>query len=119
MSIDPINLAVLHGTLSSPPRPRVLPSGDCLVALEVTVRRGDVTDSVPVVWFDDAGGAAFEAGDPVVVIGRVRRRFFRAGDATRSATEVVADAVVPATQRAKVRRSIERAVAEVVGTAGG
>ena len=37
----------------------------------------------------------------VVVVGRVRRRFFRAGGATASRTEVVADRVVPARQRAR------------------
>jgi hypothetical protein len=34
----------------------------------------------------------------VVITGRVRRRFFRAGAATPSRTEVVADAVVPVRQ---------------------
>ena len=52
-----------------------------------------------------------EVGAEVVVTGHVRRRFFRAGGGTQSRTEVVADAVVPARSRARVRRAIDDAVA--------
>jgi len=44
-----------------------------------------------------------------VVVGRVRRRFFRAGERTQSRTEVVADAVVPATQRKRVETVLRKA----------
>ena len=82
------------------PRPgaRELPSGDSLVAYDVTVRpeasagEAATAESVPVAWFDPpAAATAMAAGDDVVVVGRVRRRFFRAGGATASRTEVVAD----------------------------
>jgi len=36
--------------------------------------------------------------DGLVVVGAVRRRFYRAGGATVSRTDVLADAVVPARQ---------------------
>ena len=51
-----------------------------------------------------------EPGAEVVVSGRVRRRFFRAGGVTQSRTEVVADAVV-ATRQAKRARSLVSAAA--------
>ena len=93
------NLVVLRGVLSRDPEARQLPSGDALVAYDVTVRpdpaAGDAprAESVPVAWFDPpAAATAMAAGDDVVVVGRVRRRFFRAGGATASRTEVVADA---------------------------
>jgi single-strand DNA-binding protein len=43
------------------------------------------------------------------VVGRVRRRFFRAGGTTQSRTEVVADTVVPATQAKRVEAALRRA----------
>jgi hypothetical protein len=49
----------------------------------------------------------------VVVTGRVRRRFFKAGTVTASRTEVLADAVLPVRQAVRVenavRRTLERA----------
>jgi single-strand DNA-binding protein len=64
-------------------------------------------ESVPVAWFDPpAAASGLVAGDEVVVVGRVRRRFFRAGGATASRTEVVAAKVVPARSAAKVRAAL-------------
>jgi single-strand DNA-binding protein len=108
-----MNVVVLHGTLTRVPEVRVLASGERLVAYELRVRRGEGrAESVPVVWPDPPAAAANLAeGAAVVVVGRVRRRFFRTGGATQSRTEVVADAVVGASQRARVRTAMGRAVA--------
>lgn len=113
MPVPGINLSVVAGSLSSPPTERTLPSGDRLVALEVTVRPATGrADSVPVSWFDaPASCLAWEAGHEVVVVGRVRRRFYRAGGSTASRTEVVADTVVPARQRARVTKALGGAAA--------
>jgi single-strand DNA-binding protein len=110
-----MNVAIVRGTLSRPPEERVLPSGDRLVALEVTVpREGERAEGVPVVWPDAPESVLrLDVGDEVVAIGRVRRRFFRAGQATQSRTEVVADAVAPARQAKRARALVDRAVARV------
>jgi single-strand DNA-binding protein len=50
------------------------------------------------------------SGTDVLVVGRVRRRFFRAGGVTQSRTEVVASAVVPLRRTAAVRRALRGAV---------
>jgi single-strand DNA-binding protein len=99
-----MNLAVALGRLSRPPQQRELPSGDRLVSFEVTVRQEPgPAETVPVVWPDAPARAVdLDVGDEVVVVGRVRRRFFRAGGATQSRTEVVAEAVVPVGQRKRV-----------------
>lgn len=99
-----MNVVFLRGTLSRDAEPRDLPSGDRLVAFEVTVRRTEgPAESVPVVWLEaPARAAKLPRGTEVVVSGRVRRRFFRTPVGTGSRTEVVATAVVPARQRAKV-----------------
>ena len=109
-----MNVVVLHGTLSRPAERRVLPSGDELVAYEVTTRDGEgKADTVPVVWLAAPVEAEWEAGETVVVAGRVRRRYYRAGGATQSRTEVVADRIVPATQRKRAERLLEQAVAPI------
>ena len=100
------NVVVVAGRLSRPAEQRVLPSGERLVAVQVTVdRTDDRAETVPVVWFDaPASAATLDVDEAVVVVGRVRRRFFRAGGSTQSRTEVVAEAVV-STRRAQSART--------------
>lgn len=107
------NLAVVAGRLSSPPRPRTLPSGDVVWQLEVTVD-GDQgrRESIPVQYAGPEPPAATD-GDAVLVLGRVRRRFFRAGGTTASRTEVVADRLVVGSERRRLgalQRFVERLV---------
>ncbi|MDQ3640554.1 MAG: single-stranded DNA-binding protein [Actinomycetota bacterium] len=105
------NVVVLIGRLARPAETRELPSGDRLVAYEVTVDRpGERAETVPVVWV----GAPASAGDHdvderLVVIGRVRRRFYRAGGSTQSRTEVVAEAVVNARHSKRAAAALQRA----------
>jgi single-strand DNA-binding protein len=112
MSYPSHNLAVISGALSSAPSPRTLPSGDELTQLEVTTRaEGQDAVSVPVsVPSAEIADLHLEQGDEVVVIGLVRRRFFRAGGVTQSRTEVVADRVIPGRRRAAAARAVSRAV---------
>ena len=106
-----INVVILVGRLARPAERRELPSGDVLVAYQVTVASaGSRAESVPVVWFDAPASAADrDVDEAVVVVGRVRRRFFRSGGLTQSRTEVVADTVVPARHKARVRTALEAA----------
>ncbi len=110
-----VNLVVVAGELSSDPVERVLPSGDRLIAYEVTSRvAGGPADSVPVVWIDPPPSAAtLSKTTRVVVWGRVRRRFFRAGGVTQSRTEVVAQRIVPAGQRRRVEPLVRAAVRDL------
>jgi single-strand DNA-binding protein len=110
-----VNLVVVRGRLSRPAVERVLASGDRLVNLEVTVPRpGGRADTVPVVWIDAPPAVALlDAGEEVLVVGRVRRRFFRAGGGTGSRTEVVADRAVP-TRHARRAASALAAVVAVL-----
>ena len=105
------NVVALVGRLARPAERRELPSGDCLVAYEVTVERpGERAEGVPVVWVGAPARAAdYDVGDRVVVVGRVRRRFFRAGGVTQSRTEVVAETVICARQAKRARAALDRA----------
>lgn len=106
-----INVVVIVGRLARPAERRELPSGDSVVAYELTVAPpGSRAETVPVVWFDAPVSAADrDVEEHVVVVGRVRRRFFRARGVTQSRTEVVADAVVPIRQKARVRSALDAA----------
>ena len=105
------NVVVLIGRLARPAETRELPSGDRLVSSEVTVDRpGERAETVPVVWV----GAPASAGDHdvderMLVVGRVRRRFYRAGGGTQSRTEVVAEAVVNARHAKRAAAALQRA----------
>jgi single-strand DNA-binding protein len=105
-----MNVVALRGRLSRPAEIRSLPSGDQLIQLEVTVRRPDEkAESVPVTCAYSARIADLDVDDEVIVVGRVRRRFFRAGGMTQSRTEVVADEVLPPRMLKKVATALERA----------
>jgi single-strand DNA-binding protein len=109
------NVVVLVGTLGRPAQTRELPSGDFLVAYEVTVPRRDArAETVPVVWIGPpAGASVLDVDERVLVVGRVRRRFFQAGGVTQSRTEVVADSVVVVRNLRRARASLARAQARL------
>lgn len=105
-----MNIVVLRGSLSSAPQHRDLPSGSVVWTLEVTTPTESGNLSVPVALFDPAVAPELAPGAEVVVVGEVRRRFFRAGGSTQSRTEVVATEVVTARPAARARKVIERAL---------
>lgn len=114
-AIPGLNLVVVTGTLSRPAERRTLPkTGVDLVTLDVTVRaEGRAADTVPVAWFDPPAWATeLDVEDPVVVVGRVSRRFFRGARGTESRTEVVAETVVRGSHgkraAAAVRSALDR-----------
>jgi single-strand DNA-binding protein len=110
-----MNLVVVEGLLAKPAQDRELPSGSRLLTLEVTVRPAEgPAESLPVAWFEaPAWASSLDQGTEVVVVGRVRRRFFKAGGITQSRTEVVADRVVRATDTKRARAAMAAAGAVV------
>ncbi len=109
------NLSILVGVLSRPPELRDLPSGDQVLGLELTVRPQEgPAESVPIAWFGAPTSAmGWSPGDEIVVVGRVRRRFFRAGGSTQSRTEVVADTAVPTRRAANAGKAVRNAIARI------
>jgi single-stranded DNA-binding protein len=106
-----MNVVALAGKLSRPAAERLLPSGDRLVNLEVTVEGpGGGHETVPVVWLDPPASAmSLDVAQEVVVVGRVRRRFFRTVSGTGSRTEVVADTVVASHKGKRVAAAVDKA----------
>lgn len=104
------NLAVLRGRLTGEAQIRELATGQVVVQFDLTTRDDTGTHSVPVAWFDPPRGElAAGIGTELVVVGSVRRRFFRADGATQSRTEVVAERVVAATRRREVAKVLSGA----------
>ena len=110
------NQAVVIGELTQDPERRVLPSGTSLVTFSLTVRAdGQKTTSVPLSWFDPPKKVdRWKAGDQLITVGSVVRRFYRSGGTTGSRTEVE---VQHAESLASNQRS--RRVADQAGTALG
>ena len=111
-----MNVSVVRGVLARTPEVRELRTGSIVVEYDVSVAAHDErpTETVPVCWFDPPdAGLRLDEGDAVVVIGRVRRRFFRTGSGTASRTEVVADKVFGPRQR----KAAERAVGDLLAAA--
>lgn len=108
-----MNVVILRGRLARPPETRGLPSGDVVVTYEVRVARpGQRAETVPVAWLEaPASAAGLPADEEVVVVGRVRRRFFRSGGATQSRTEVAAERVIPARHRVRAGQAVAGALA--------
>ena len=106
--MDSNNVVLIRGRVSSEPRLRQLPSGSTIVNLEVTTQVAHGSVSVPVVV--ESASVECVAGDDVVVVGHVRRRFFRAGGSTQSRTEVLAEKVVRASRARAAQRLIESVV---------
>jgi single-strand DNA-binding protein len=116
---EALNLAIVRGTVSSPPDVRMLPSDTKLVQLQVTTRLADETLSMPVaVWNPAAWVEALEPDDEIVVVGRVRRRFFRAAGATASRVELEAEVVARPSDRRRVRAVVRRANAAIESLEG-
>lgn len=107
-----MNVVVLRGRLAAVPRPRALPSGSVVAQIDLTTEvAGGARTSVPVVVEDPLPNVlGLTEGSEVVVVGTVRRRFFRSAGATASRTEVIAASLVPTGKRRQVRTALERAV---------
>lgn len=109
------NLVVLTGTITLDPTLRELRTGSVLQFDLSTVLGDSTTASVPVAWHQptDAQVAAVGAGHEVVVVGTVRRRFFRVGGQTQSRTEVIVSTLLPA-RRKKTVASLLAATAATI-----
>lgn len=117
------NIAVIRGPIRDEPVVRELPGGGVVAQFDLNTETesdgGRQRVSVPIAWADPTAAqlGVLTAGNELVVVGTVRRRFFRVGGATQSRTEVVADAVVPARQRTRVARALQGAADRVLDVA--
>ena len=102
------NLVVLVGSIVADPTIRDVPDGAAWqfdVVTTIPSERGTRRATVPVNWLEPPSRdiESLRAGEEVIVVGSIQRRFFRVGGVTQSRTEVVPDRVVPLRRRATVR----------------
>lgn len=119
VDLPTVNLVVLRGLASSPAETRTLRSGRTLTTLSVRVpgppdRERTQATSVPVaVWDPPAWLEAVDVDDPLVVVGRLHRRFFRTDAGTNARVEVVASLIGRGRDRRRVDAAERRALAEL------
>jgi hypothetical protein len=109
-----VNLALLCGPCSGPPEVRVLESGARLATLAVRCPAGAGADhratSVPVtVWNPPAWVETLAAGDPIVVVGRMRRRFYPRAGCVGARVDVEAELVGRARDRRRIDAALRKA----------
>lgn len=121
-SVDPApgcNLAVALGVISGDVQIRTLPSGTELASFSISVSQasGPAT-SIPVSWSAPTPKLLerLEAGTEVLAIGRVVRRFYRAGGSTQSRTELVVDRIERLSRRTACRRMVEHVIGHLEAT---
>jgi single-strand DNA-binding protein len=115
-----MNVALVRGVVTRDPDIRSVANPSTktevtLASFDLAVHpEGGPRSTVPVVV--PLGGPRHQApaaGDEILVVGQVQRRFFRVGGATQSRTEVIADEVVAASDRRRVRRLLTSAAARL------
>jgi hypothetical protein len=123
-----VNLSVVCGPCSGAPEIRVLESGTRLATFGVRCPggggggaggagtgargEGDRTTSVPVtVWNPAVWIETLEAGEAVIVVGRLRRRFFQRPGGVGSRVDLEAELVGRARDRRKVASAYRKAIA--------
>ncbi len=116
-----LNLAVVRGPISSSPEIRVLASGSSVATIGVRAPAGEQMTSVPVsVWDPPAWIGELAPGDEVIVLGAVRRRFYKGAGGTGSRVDVEAVFVGRPGKRQlrSVARRIEATLAELTEMSG-
>jgi hypothetical protein len=109
--MEAVNLSVLRGPISGPPEVRAFKSGRRIATLAVRTPGGDGKHtSVPVsVWDPPAWVETLATDDDVLVVGRVRRRFFRTATGGSGArTDVEAESLAPARDRRRLAALLRR-----------
>jgi single-strand DNA-binding protein len=103
-----VNLCIIEGAVRGEVSMRLLADGTEVAELDVAPHEGPGAVTV-VVPSPPAAVRRLEAGQDVLVVGSVRRRFYRSGGATRSVTEVLAEQAVRAGPRTRWRHLDEAA----------
>ena len=108
-----LNLSVVCGPCSAAPEIRVLESGTRLATLAVRCPAGDDrATSVPVtVWDPPAWVESLEPGDVVVVVGKLRRRFYQRPGGVGSRVDVEAESIGRARDRRRIDAALKKAEA--------
>jgi single-strand DNA-binding protein len=110
-----MNITVLRGKLLADPHVTELAGGSVVHNFELATTVADDRHVVPIAWHDPPRRPHLHRDDEAVVVGVVRRRWFRAGGGSQSRTEVLASVVArPGSEGA--RKAVVAAVDELGGS---
>jgi hypothetical protein len=115
-TVSTTNLVLVEGLASGPAELRQLPSGQRVATFAVSTRAAKPPmTSLPVaVWDPPEWLEGLEHGQPIVVVGSLRRRFFRgATGGIASRVEIEAGVVARMTE-ARTRRRARRLVEDAL-----
>ena len=87
------NLAAVRGVVTAEVRVSDLPGGGVVHNFDVRSDVGGDRHVVPVAWHDPVRPPRLRRGDEVVVVGVIRRRWFRAAGGSQSRTELMDESV--------------------------
>lgn len=107
-----MNVSILRGRVLSAPTERRLGTGEFATSFDVVTEGESGRMTVPVNWVTTVKALVVE-GDDVVIVGKVRRRFFQAGGSVQSRTEVLAETVTAVRRKVAARKAIDAAVADI------
>ena len=110
-----MNITILRGTVAAAPRITALPDGSVVHNFEIRAEDEGERHVVPVAWHDPKRPPKLDEGDSVVVVGAVRKRWFRTGGGSQSRTEVLATTVARDGSRG-AGRAVESALGAVTGS---
>ena len=102
-----MNGVVIQGVVLNAPVERILGSGEFATSFDVVTESDEGRFTVPVNWIT-AVKTLLQEGEEVMVCGSVRRRFYRAGGAVQSRTEVLAKQVLNMRRKVAVKRALLR-----------
>ena len=114
--VGSFNLAAVRGALTTEVRISELATGSVVHNFEVKTADGEAVHVVPVAWYDPVRPPRLQRGDEVVVVGALRRRWFRAGASSQSRTELMASCVARSSST-RAQRALARAAAALEATA--
>jgi single-stranded DNA-binding protein len=110
-TLPTVNVSVVCGPCSAAPEIRVLASGTRLATLALRCPAGDGrATSVPVtVWDPPAWVESLAPGDAVVVVGRLRRRFYQRPGGVGSRVDIEAQMIGRARDRRRLDAALKKA----------
>jgi hypothetical protein len=109
-----MNIAVVAGVVSADIDLRTLNDGTLAYAFDLKTGLAGAAGTVPVSWIDPPSRVDLVAGDEVLVVGHVQKRFYRVGAQTVAKTELLVHSLTPVRAKRRISTVLGDVVDEVL-----